>query len=115
MDSNPESILDHQDWKPIIVKKTKHKSKDVPKITKVSDPNKKMEKQIEEGKMEHKKIPNELRIKIQQARSSKGYTQKDLANRVNLPVQTINEIESGKAIYNASHINKIKRSLKITN
>ena len=74
-----------------------------------------MEKKIEEGKMEHKKITNELRIKIQQARSSKGFTQKDLASRVNLPVQTINEIESGKAIYNASHINKIKRLLKITN
>ena len=114
MDS-PESVLDHQDWKPIIIKKTKHKSKEVAKITKISDPNKKLEKKIEEGKMEHKKITNELRIKIQQARCSKGFTQKDLASRVNLPVQTINEIESGKAIYNASHINKIKRLLKITN
>ena len=97
MDS-PESVLDHQDWKPIIIKKTKHKSKEVAKITKISDPNKKLEKKIEEGKMEHKKITNELRIKIQQARSSKGFTQKDLASRVNIPVQTINEIESGKAI-----------------
>ena len=112
MEDNPESIFDHQDWKTLIVKKTKEKpDKNKPKITKVGDPNVKMEKKIEEGKLEHKKITNELRVQIQQGRASKGLTQKQLANSVNLPQSIINEIESGKAIYNHIHINKIKRFL----
>ena len=114
MEDNPESFLDHQDWKAVIVKKTKEKSdKNKPKIKKVIDPNIKMEKKIEEGKLEHKKISNELRVQIQQGRTSKGLTQKQLANSVNLPQSIINEIESGKAIYNHVHINKIKRVLEI--
>ena len=114
MEPNPESFLDHQDWKTLIVKKTKEKSdKNKPKIKKVIDPNIKMEKKIEEGKLEHKKITNELRVQIQQGRASKGLTQKQLANSVNLPQSIINEIESGKAIYNHVHINKIKRVLGI--
>ena len=43
---------------------------------------------------------------------SKTYT-KQLAQKCNLPLQIINEIETGKAIYNHQHINKIKRVLKI--
>lgn len=114
MSIEPESILDHQDWKPIILGKTKiKKDKEKTKITKIADPNVKMEKKIEEGKLEHKKITNELRAQIQKGRSTNGLTQKDLANRVNLPLSVINDIESGKAIYNHNHINKIKRVLKI--
>ena len=114
MEDNPESFLDHQDWKTLIVKKTKEKpDKNKPKIKKVIDPNIKMEKKIEEGKLEHKKISNELRVQIQQGRTSKGLTQKQLANSVNLPQSVINEIESGKAIYNPAHVNKIKRVLGI--
>ena len=46
-------------------------------------------------------------------RNLKKWTQKELANKINLSIQIINEIESGKAIYNHVHINKIKRILKI--
>jgi putative transcription factor len=114
MSENPENILDHQDWKTLIVNKTKDKNDSKkPKITKLGDPNVKMEKKIEEGKLEHKKIPNELRGQIQRGRASKGLTQKQLANSVNLPQSVINEIESGKAIYNHVQINKIKRFLNI--
>ena len=33
-------------------------------------------------------------------RVSKSLTQKQLANAINLPIQVISDIESGKAIYN---------------
>ena len=47
MAEDPENILDHQDWKTLIVKKTKEKkNSNNPKITKVMDPNVKMEKKI---------------------------------------------------------------------
>jgi len=40
MSENPENILDHQDWKTLIVNKTKDKNDSKkPKITKLGDPN----------------------------------------------------------------------------
>ena len=74
---------------------------------------KKLEKQIQDGKLKHDTITQELRVNIQKGRSSRNITQKQLANMCNLPVSVINEIESGKAKYNPAQINKIKRILKI--
>ena len=110
-----ESLLDHQDWKQVVVGKKKSKS---PKTTKKrKDPENrkllKLEKKAENDELKHDKITKELRTKIQQGRASKGLTQKQLANNVNLPLQKITEIENGKAIYNHKEINKIKRYLKI--
>tara|TARA_B100001094_G_C17404490_1_gene427229 strand:- start:103 stop:471 length:369 start_codon:yes stop_codon:yes gene_type:complete len=114
--------LDHQDWKNIIVR-TKHNKGLSPdeKKTKVvknkgSEKNKvdiKLEKKVDEGDMKHKIISLKLRQEIQKRRTSQNLTQKDLATRINLPVIIISEIESGKAIYNHHHMNKIKRFLKI--
>lgn len=113
--------LDHQDWKNIIVR-TKHKGLPTDeKKTKVvknksSEKNKvdiKLEKKVDEGDMKHKIVSLKLRQEIQKRRTSQNLTQKDLATRINLPVTIINEIESGKAIYNHQHMNKIKRFLKI--
>ena len=106
-----ESLLDHQDWKQIVIGKEKFKS---PKEknhenTKLF----KLEKKAENDELKHDKITKELRTKIQQGRASKGLTQKQLANNVNLPLQKITEIENGKAIYNHKDINRIKRYLKI--
>ena len=114
--------LDHQDWKQIIIQ-SKHKNinDSNTKKTKVvknknGEKNKidnKLDKKVEDGDMKHKIISLKLRQEIQKKRTSQNLTQKDLATRVNLPVIVINEIESGKAIYNHQHINKIKRFLKI--
>lgn len=114
--------LDHQDWKQIIIH-TKHKNvndSNVKKTKVVKNKNgeknkidNKLDKKVEDGDMKHKLISLKLRQEIQKRRTSQNLTQKDLATRVNLPVIVINEIESGKAIYNHQHINKIKRFLKI--
>ena len=106
-----ESLLDHQDWKQIVIGK---KSKS-PKKKKNNENTKllKLEKKAENDELKHDKITKELRTKIQQGRASKGLTQKQLANNVNLPLQKIQEIENGKAIYNHKDINKIKRYLSI--
>ena len=107
-----ESLLDHQDWKQIVIGK---KSKS-PKKKKNNENTKllKLEKKAENDELKHNKITKELRIKIQQGRASKGLTQKQLANNVNLPLQKIQEIENGKAIYNHKDINKIKRYLSLS-
>ena len=36
-------------------------------------------------------VGNNLRIAIQQARSAKGWTQKELAQKLNEPAQTVNQ------------------------
>jgi ribosome-binding protein aMBF1 (putative translation factor) len=117
-DKNPEYILDHQDWKQVIIN-TQNKSKQTNSKTNVKklDSNTqklmKIEKKANNDELKHEKISNKLRTQIIQARNSKNLTQKQLANSINMPLQKISDIESGKAIYNAKDINKIKRYLKI--
>jgi|TARA_B110000495_G_C22847936_1_gene494405 ribosome-binding protein aMBF1 (putative translation factor) len=114
--------MEHQNWETYILKgndfKKKQKEpllndKNKPKINHQSIKDNKLEKKVEEGDMKHKKINPELSKKIQQMRLSKGLTQKQLANQLSLPQQTINEIETGKYIYNHQVINKVKRKLNI--
>ena len=104
-------LLDHQDWDTITINKsTKLISKEKPPISK----NRRLEKKVELGDLSHNKIPLELRKIIIQKRNSNKWTQKELANKVNLSQQIINDIESGKAIYNHIYINKIKKILNIS-
>lgn len=113
-----QQTFDHQDWKQVIIKKPKtttefRKENNISKPSSTNQKLKSIEKKAEEGDLKHKKITKELRLQIQQTRNSKGLTQKQLAQQCQLTPQIINDIESGKAIYNHSHISKIKRILKI--
>ena len=108
------NTLDHQDWKTIIIKKPKENVKNSKK--KVNNDSQKkisVEKKAEEGDLKQKKITLELRQDIMKARTAKSLTQKQLASSINLPLQIISDIESGKALYNPQHISKIKRYLKL--
>lgn len=107
-------VLDHQDWKQIIINNKKNTKKSPgKKISQAQQKDIKILKQVEEDDLKHKKIANELRTKIQQSRLSSKLTQKQLAQKCNFPVSVINDIETGKAIYNPQQINKLKRILKI--
>ena len=108
--------LDHQDWNQVILKSKQRKNENENKTTKLSQSQLKdikLHKLVDEDNLKHKKITSELKTTIIQARTSKKWKQKDLALKCNLPLSVINEIESGKAIYNHQHINKIKRILNI--
>jgi len=108
------NTLDHQDWKTIIIKKPKENVKNsTKKINNDSQKKISVEKKAEEGDLKQKKITLELRQSIIKARVDKKLTQKQLANQLNFTLQIISDIESGKALYNPQHINKIKRFLKI--
>lgn len=114
-----QASLEHQDWKQVVINPKKNTSakQGGTKPTKVLSQSQQREtsllKKAENDDLKHTKITNELRTKIIQGRASQKWKQKDLAQKCNLPVSIINEIESGKAIYNPQHINKIKRILKI--
>ena len=107
--------LEHQNWSPQVIRKKKDNidGGSKKKISQSQQRDNKLMKKADNDDLKHDKITLELRVKIQQGRSSQKWTQKDLANRCNLPVTVINEIESGKAIYNPQQINKIMRILKI--
>lgn len=109
--------LEHQDWTTIKVnkKKTKEEVKESTNNKKkpVDLNAKKIEKKVEEDDLKHKKITPELKQQIIQSRCALSLTQKQLAQKCNFPLQIINDIETGKAIYNHVHINKIKRVLKM--
>jgi putative transcription factor len=108
------NTLDHQDWKTIIVKKPKENVKNNKrKVNNDSQKKFAVEKKGDEGDLSQKKITLELRQSIMKGRSVKSLTQKQLASSINLPVQVISDIESGKALYNPQHISKIKRFLKL--
>ena len=112
--NDDEKLLDHQDWKTIIIKKPKENVKNSKK--KINNDSQKIisvEKKAEDGDLKQKKITLELRQDIMKARTTKSLTQKQLASSINLPLQIISDIESGKALYNSQHISKIKRYLKL--
>ena len=111
-----ENFMNHQDWNTIIAKKKRDPEKIAAGLKKKNPESQKLlklEKKADNDELKHDKITKELRLQIQQGRSSKGLTQKQLSNMVNLPLQKIQEIENGKAIYNHKNINRIKRFLKI--
>ena len=111
------NTLNHQDWTPVILRSKQsvkdEKQSQTKKLSQAQQRDNKLLKKAENDELKHDKVPQELRTKIIQKRASLKWKQKDLAQKCNFPVTVINEIESGKAIYNPQHINKIKRILKI--
>jgi ribosome-binding protein aMBF1 (putative translation factor) len=105
--------MEHQDWTPVVVKKKNNKdNKDNNPGNHEKSKVTKLEEQIEEGTMKHKKMDITFGKTLQKYRLSQGYTQKDLATKLNIPVKDINEIESGKAKHNGQLMGKIKRIMK---
>lgn len=111
------NTLDHQDWNTVTLKSKKtikqENKQTTKKLSQAQQRDNKLLKKVDNDELKHDKVPQELRTKIIQKRASLKWKQKDLAQKCNFPVTVINEIESGKAIYNPQHINKIKRVLKI--
>ena len=111
------NTLDHQDWTTVTLKTKKtikqENKQTTKKLSQAQQRDNKLLKKAENDELKHDKVPQELRTKIIQTRASLKWKQKDLAQKCNFPVTVINEIESGKAIYNPQHINKIKRILKL--
>jgi len=106
--------MEHQDWDSFIMNnRSKNKTglnEDGSKKKEfVKSKENKFEEQIEEGKLSHKKMDANYGKEIQKKRLSRGMTQKDLANKINIPFKVVNEIESGKAKHNGPIMNKLNR------
>ncbi len=116
--------MEHQQWERIEFKKPIHKMKNT-KIeiqNKVSDEtksknsqNQKIENETENFSIQ--KIPTNLSKEIIKLRCEKKISQKDLSQQLNIQPSILQEIESGKSIYNHDTkkiIQKIEKLWKIT-
>lgn len=101
--------MEHQDWTTKILnsKKSPNQGGDKKQYTKTKE--QKMEESEEEGKLSHKKMDLDFGKSLQKYRLSQGLTQKDIAQKLNIPLKDINEIESGKMKHNGQIMGKIKR------
>jgi len=107
--------MEHQDWDAFIMnnKSSKSKSKDEPRAKEyVKSKEQEFEEKEAEGILSHKKMDVSFGKIVQKYRLSKGLTQKDFANKLNVPIKDINEIESGRAKHNGQLMSKIKRTMK---
>lgn len=112
--------MDHQDWNPIILKSLKAKKTIVDKkqIVKIN-PNSNSIGKINARKVEESEdmktvyVSKSIGKQIQQARTIQKITQQDLANKLCVKKNIINDLESGKMLKNNSFVNKVKAYLKI--
>ena len=110
--------LEHQDWETLYVhckmqKPTNTTNKGVSvKKNKSNNNERKMDKEIEEGKMKHKKVSEDLKTEFQKWRQSKGMTQKEVAVKLAVNHQIINKFEQGQLKHDPKLVGKVKRLMK---
>lgn len=105
--------MEHQDWNTLFINPKKKDNNQVDSKQKyVKSNEQKMNEKEEEGKLTHKKMDIEFGKTLQKYRLSQGLTQKNIAQKLNIPAKDINEIESGKMKHNGQLMGKIKRLMK---
>ena len=113
--------MSHQDWTPVVFNKKsndKDKDKNEKRTTSSSSSsslsNVGVYKAANDDEMKKTKyVSKNTSQAIMSARSEKKMTQKELAQKCNMDVSIINEIERGTCVYNATHVNKIQSVLGI--
>jgi len=111
--------MDHQDWKPVVWAKKPDKKKNVKKgSVAVANTNKNFQGQGTGKKIkdddEIKRIPTvgmAIGKQIAQARNAQKMTQKELANKMNITTQIIQQNECGKAPKNNGLLARFERAL----
>jgi len=105
--------MEHQNWDTIYVHLDKKGvTSDTTPQKKQMSKETKLEKQIEEGTMSHKKTPAQFGKDIQRFRQGKKWTQKELAQKINQSAKIITDIENGTLKHNPKVISQLKRLMK---
>jgi putative transcription factor len=110
--------MSHQDWTPVVFNKNKKSDKksndcgNAPSTSSLSNVG--IYKAANDDEMKKTKyVSKSTSQAIMSARSEKKMTQKELAQKCNMDVSIINEIERGTCVYNATHVNKIQSVLGV--
>jgi ribosome-binding protein aMBF1 (putative translation factor) len=110
------SNQDHQDWKPVVFKKSDNNKSKEEKLITASSSLSSVGVYKASGDDDVKKtkyISKNTSQAITNVRCEKKMTQKELAQKCNMDVSIINEIERGVCVYNPSHVNKIQTVLGV--
>ena len=110
-----------QDWTPVVLKKTptkadKKKSGETSSVRTVEKPNSN-KSSVNSRKLEESDalsvatIPHDLKIQIQQARTAKNLTQKELATALNSQQNLIQNYENGTAVPDGAFLAKMSKFL----
>ena len=97
----------HQDWTTVVVHKTK--------AMKQMENKNKPKKQNAPGTKEFRKLDGDKNIakQLQQARCAKKLKQKEVAQRLNVPLSMIQNVENGKAKLNKAFLSRLKKFYEI--
>ena len=103
--------MDHQDWKPVVLRKPAHLVAGGKKSGGGGGGGPKPPKEGDEFKLP--KIGVNLKLAIMQARVAKKMSQKELAQKLGVPPDIINKYETGKIVPNNSFIAKMEKTLGV--
>lgn len=105
--------MSHQDWTHVVFKKKSNDGKDTGKPTS-SLSNVGVYKAASDDDVKKTKYVSKTTSQaVMSARTEKKMTQKELAQKCNMDVSIINEIERGTCVYNATNVNKIQSVLGV--
>ena len=111
--------MSHQEWTPVVFNKKSHDNKkgcenEKEKTASSSLSNVGVYKAASDDDVKKTKYVSKTTSQaIMSARSEKKLTQKELAQKCNMDVSIVNEIERGTCVYNATHVNKIQSILGV--
>jgi putative transcription factor len=111
--------MSHQDWTPVVFNKKSNDGKDTGKPTSSSSSSSSLSNvgvykaASDDDVKKTKYVSKTTSQAIMSARTEKKMTQKELAQKCNMDVSIINEIERGTCVYNATHLNKIQSVLGV--
>uniref|UniRef100_A0ACD6ADD7 Uncharacterized protein n=1 Tax=Avena sativa TaxID=4498 RepID=A0ACD6ADD7_AVESA len=127
-----------QDWEPVVLRRTKPKAADLKSTKAVNQalrtgapvetvrkaaagtnrkdsaaaaPARKLDETTEPAALD--RVAGEVRAVIQKARVAKGWSQAELAKRINERAQVVQEYESGKAVPVQAVLAKMERALEV--
>ena len=104
--------MDHQDWKPVILRKNNKYVKSTEKVRKKIIENQHLNK-LEGNDVKLEYIDRSISKKVLEARVSLKMTQQDLANKLCVKKNIVNDLESGKILKNDKVIRRALNILKI--
>jgi ribosome-binding protein aMBF1 (putative translation factor) len=105
--------MEHQDWKAVVLKPAAPQLVNNIVVKKKPTDNSSVKLDENDEVIQIKKVPREISQLITNARIAKKLSRKDLANQLNFKQDIIDDIETGKAIYNGNQIAKIKKHLGV--
>ncbi len=97
--------MEHQDFKPVVLRKNNPKPSSKPKSPERSSLNNENDGNVVVPKM----FTKEFGQKLATSRTSKNMNRKDLSLKLNVKESVVADIENGKLLYDGNLVHKLKK------